>query len=318
VSEPVPRQSGETAGYAVIDVGTNSVKLHVAQAEPGGGWRTLVDRSDVTRLGEGMQSTGAIERGPLRRTIAAIEGMVAEARGLGVRSVAAVGTAALRSATNRDEVVAAIADATGVEVEVVSGEEESRLAYRAVLEGIGTPEGPLVVFDTGGGSSQFTFGRGARVDERFSVPVGAARYTEQFGLAGAVAPDVVGQAQAAISADLSRLHGRPMPDTLVGMGGSITAMTAVMLGLDPYDPDAVQGARLGADEVDRQIALYASQDAEARRAVVGLQPNRAEVILAGACVVSTVLRLLGQPALVVSDRSLRHGLLAERFGSVRS
>jgi exopolyphosphatase/guanosine-5'-triphosphate,3'-diphosphate pyrophosphatase len=98
------------------------------------------------------------------------------------------------------------------------------------------------------------------------------------------------------------------------MGGAITNMTAVMLGLETYDPDAVHGSVLTSGEVDRQIELYRSSDAEARRAIVGLQPKRADVILAGAIVVRTVMDKLGAAALTVSDRGLRHGVLVERFG----
>jgi hypothetical protein len=185
---------------------------------------------------------------------------------------------------------------------------------RAVRAGLGAPEGSLVVFDTGGGSSQFTFGRGPEVEERFSLPVGAVRHTERFGLAGVVGPSALDDALAAIAADLAPLDGRPPPDALVAMGGAVTNMTAVKLGLAAYDPELVQGAVLDRAEVDRQIELYRSRDAEARRVVVGLQPKRAEVILAGACIVRTVMDKLGQQRLTVSDRGLRHGPLIDRFG----
>jgi exopolyphosphatase/guanosine-5'-triphosphate,3'-diphosphate pyrophosphatase len=170
------------------------------------------------------------------------------------------------------------------------------------------------VFDTGGGSSQFTFGHGTAIDERFSVDVGAARYTERFGLDGSVSEDVVRQAMAAIAADLARLDDRPSPEALVGMGGAVTNITAVSHGLAVYDPARVQGTILDRDEIDRQIELYRSRDAEARRSIVGLQPNRAGVILAGTCIVRTILEKLDRTSLVVSDRGLRHGVLAERFG----
>ena len=301
--------------HAVIDVGTNSVKLHVGERDPGGSWRAIVDRAEVTRLGENLEHAGAISAEPLERTVAAIAAMVEEARRHGVRATAAAGTAGLRIAHNREDVIAAILARTGLTVEVISGEEEGRLAYLAVRAGLGAPEGSLVVFDTGGGSSQFTFGRGPQVDEQFSVPVGAVRYTERFGLAGVVEPGVLDHALAAISADLARLDGRPPPDALVAMGGAVTNITAVKLGLATYDPDLVQGAVLDRAEIDRQIELYRSRDAEARRAIVGLQPKRAEVILAGACIVRTVMEKLGQQTLTVSDRGLRHGLLIDRFGT---
>jgi len=152
------------------------------------------------------------------------------------------------------------------------------------------------------------------VDERFSVDVGAVRYTERFGLDRAVSAEVLREAMTAISADLSRLDGRPVPDALVAMGGAVTNITAVMHSLATYDPTVVQGSVLDRAEIDRQIELYRSLDADARRAIVGLQPKRAEVILAGACIVRTVMEKLGKQRFTVSDRGLRHGVLAERFG----
>ena len=307
--------SGEPPRYAVIDVGTNSVKFHVGERGPDGSWRRVVDRAELTRLGEGLEQTGEIGSEALDRTADAIAGMVDEAKAAGARAIAAVGTAGLRIARNGDAVVAEVRRRTGIDVEIISGEDESRLAYLAVKQGIGLADGSLVVFDTGGGSSQFTFGSADHVDERFSVDVGAVRYTERFGLDGAVSPDVLDQALASISADLERLDGRPHPDALVGMGGAITNMTAVRHEMATYDPDVVQGTVLDRAEIDRQLELYRTRDIEARRTIVGLQPKRADVILAGACIVRTVMDKLGSDSLTVSDRGLRHGVLAERFGT---
>ena len=305
----------EPARYAVIDVGTNSVKFHVGERDAGGTWRAIVDRAELTRLGEGLQERGVIGVEALERTATAIAGMVDEAKRNGALAIAAVGTAGLRIAVNSDEVIASILARTGVTVEVIPGEEESRLAYLAVKAGLGLAEGSLVVFDTGGGSTQFTFGRGPAVDERFSVDVGAVRYTERFGLAGVVTREVLAEALAAIAGDLFRIDGRPAPDALVAMGGAVTNITAVKHHMATYDPDVVQGSVLDRAEIDRQIEIYRTRDVEARRAVVGLQPKRADVILAGACVVRTVMEKLGQETLTVSDRGLRHGLLVERFGT---
>ena len=308
---------GERPRYAVIDVGTNSIKFQVAERSADGGFRVLIDRAEVTRLGEGVERTSRISDEAERRTAEAIAAMVEEARTRRARAIVAVGTAGLRIAENSVAVVDAIRTRAGVTVHVISGEEESRLAYLAVTAGLGLPEGPVVVFDTGGGSSQFTFGHGQHVEERFSVDVGAVRYTERFGLDGTVGPEEVRAAMAAMADDLSRLDGHAPPDALVGMGGGITNITAVMLGLAEYDADRVQGAVLDRDEVDRQIELYASRDAEDRRSIVGLQPKRAEVILAGACIVRTVMDKLGRQEVRVSDRGLRHGVLIERFGEAQ-
>jgi exopolyphosphatase/guanosine-5'-triphosphate,3'-diphosphate pyrophosphatase len=306
---------GAPVRYAVLDAGTNSIKFHIGEHAADGTWRTVVDRAELTRLGEGLEQQGVISDAALERTVAAIAGMVDEAKRHNVRALAAVGTAGLRIAANGNAVVDTIAARTGVHIEVISGEEEGRLAYLAAKAGLDLQQGSLVVFDTGGGSSQFTFGHDATVDERFSVDVGAVRYTERYRLDRAVSPDVLREAMAAIAADLSRIDGRPVPDALVAMGGAVTNITAVRHRLATYDPAVVQGSVLDRAEIDRQIELYRSLDADARRAIAGLQPKRAEVILAGACIVRTVMEKLGKQSFTVSDRGLRHGVLVERFGA---
>ena len=301
--------------FAVIDVGTNSVKLHVGERRVGGRWQAVVDRAEVTRLGEGLDETGALQPEPLRRTADAIVGMVEESRREGAAEIAAVATAGMRQAENSAELVEAVRERCGVGIEVISGEEEARLAYLAATSELDVGKESLVVFDTGGGSTEFTFGRAERVEERFSVDVGAARYTERFGLDGVVSDDALAEALAAIAADLSRLDGQQRPAALVGLGGALTNLAAVRHGLATYDPEVVHGTVLDRAEIERQIDLYRSRTAEQRREIVGLQPARAEVILAGACIVRTVLDKLQRDELTVSDRGLRHGLLVERFGS---
>jgi len=153
------------------------------------------------------------------------------------------------------------------------------------------------------------------VEERFSVDVGAARYTERFGLDGVVSGERIAETLQGIAADLAQLDGHERPATLVGLGGALTNLAAVRHRLASYDPDVVQGTVLDRSEIERQIDLYRSRTAEQRREIVGLQPARAEVILAGACIVRTVLDKLHCDELTVSDRGLRHGLLVERFSA---
>jgi exopolyphosphatase/guanosine-5'-triphosphate,3'-diphosphate pyrophosphatase len=300
--------------YAAVDVGTNSVKFHIGERSADGGWRAVVDRAEITRLGEGLAETGVLNPSPMKRTIDAIAGMVDEAGREGVDEIVAVGTAGLRIARNSADFVAAVRDRCGLDLEVISGEEEARLSYLAATSALDLGEGSLVVFETGGGSSQFTFGEGKRVDERFSVDVGAVGLTERFGLADVVSEEALTGVLDELATELGRLDGRPPPAGLVAMGGAATNLAAVKHELATYDPDVVQGTVLDLAEIDRQIELYRTQTADERRRIVGLQPKRAEVILAGACIVRTVIAKLGRQSATVSDRGLRHGLLLERFG----
>ena len=288
----------------------------VAELDPdGGAWRTVVDRAVVTRLGEGLEATGEIGAEPLDRTVQAIGEMADEARSLDVRAIAAVGTAGLRISTNQAEVVEKVRARSGLTLEVISGEDEGRLAYLAVATGIGLDDGAIVVFDTGGGSSQFTFGHGPIVDERFSLNVGAVRFTEQLRVGAArrrptSSPMPLRRSRRSSAASM----GGPAPEAVVAMGGAVTNLAAVRHGLTTYDPDVVQGTVLDRAEIDRQVELYRALDAAGRRRIPGLQPARAEVILAGACIVRTIIDKLGCDAVTVSDRGLRHGVLHERFG----
>ena len=301
--------------YAVIDVGTNSVKFHIGERSADGTWQTVVDCAEITRLGEGLEETGEISADAMARTVSAIAAMAAEAKDDEVTAIAAVGTMGMRTARNSEQFIDAVQQRCGVRIEVIPGEEEGRLAYLAVKSGLGVAGGSLAIFDTGGGSTQFTFAGASVVEERFSLNVGSVRYTEQYGLAGVVPPVPLRDAMDAMAADLARLGKERTPDVLVGMGGAVTNIAAVKHGLAKYDPDIVQGSVIECAEIDRQIELYRSRSLDNRRTIVGLQPKRADVILAGACIVKTVMDKLSKNKLSVSDRGLRHGLLIDRFGS---
>ena len=299
--------------YAAIDIGTNSIKFHIGERLSDGTWRKIIDRAEVVRLGEGLRETGMFNDQAMARAATAIANMAGEAQRNSVVNLAAVATMGMRNARNAGQFIAAVQARCGVSIEVISGEEEARLAYLAVQAGLGLPDVPLVVFDSGGGSTQFTFGHGSTVDDRFSLNVGATRFTERYALNDAIPETTLREALDAISADLTKLDTSPVPDALIGMGGAVTNMVAVKLGLATYDPDVVQGAVLTRGDVERQIEQYRSRPAAQRQAIIGLQPGRAAVILAGACIVKTILEKFRMAALTVSDRSLRHGLLIDRF-----
>jgi exopolyphosphatase / guanosine-5'-triphosphate,3'-diphosphate pyrophosphatase len=249
---------------AVIDVGTNSVKLLLGERTGDGAWREVVDRSEVTRLGEGLAGSGRLGPEPMARTTEAVAAAVHEAWLQGADEVVAVGTAGLRAAANSTDFLAAVAERCGLELEVIGGEEEARLSYLAAIPDLGTVEGSLLVFETGGGSTQFTFGVGDRIDERLSVEVGAVRYTERFGLDDAVDEDRLAEALAAIADDLRALHDRATPDAIVAMGGAVTNLAAVKHELAAYDPNVVRGTELTGQELDRLIERFRTRGRAAR------------------------------------------------------
>ena len=300
--------------YASIDIGTNAVKFHLAERHADASWRKLADRAEVTRLGEGLRDSGNLSSAAMQRTLHAIVGMAEEARRHHASAIVAVGTMGMRTAQNSGSFVELVREQCGVSIEVITAAEEARLAFLAVGSGLSLGAGHLGVFDSGGGSTQFTFGHGDVVDEQFSLNVGAVRLTEQFGLDKAVTKEQLSAALAAIGGEFARLDAIARPERLVGMGGAVTNMASVMYGMSSYDADIAHGSVLSRVELERQMEMYRTRGADERNRIAGLQPKRAEVILAGACVVWTVMARLGQDAVTVSDRGLRHGLLMDRFG----
>ncbi len=310
-AETGSRAEGRATGiHAVIDMGTNSLKMHVAKVCDG---RTEVlgDFTEVTRLGEGLHETGKLSAEAMERNVEAIASFKAKAEELGAETVVAVGTMALRSASNTGVFTDAVRERCGLEVEVVPGEEEARLSYLAVLSGLGTGEGRVVVFDTGGGSTEFIFGDGEEILDRFSLDVGSRQPTEEFCTSDPVTEAELAAMVSYLENQFARL--KPGVDSLVGMGGTVTSLGAVYHEMKVYDADVIQGSTLTLAEVERQVEMYRSWTIDERRETVGLMPKRADVILAGSAIVMTVMRKLGADELTISDRGLRHGLFYDRY-----
>jgi len=295
---------------AVIDIGTNSIKYHLAK-KTGGAIKVLKDANNITRLGEGLKETGVISADALERNAAAVAEFAAEARKNGAAEVIAVGTMALRTAKNTGVFAERVKDLAKVELKVIPGDEEARLSYIAVMSGIEVGDRNLVTFDTGGGSTEFVYGKGEKMLKKFSVNLGAVRITEQFFKDDPVASGSVGAAEALIGKELANGGVDGKTDFLVGMGGTITSVASVKHRMAEYDPDVVHCATLTSDDIAAQITDYAQKTLEERRSIVGLQPKRADVILAGACIVRVIMDMLGVRELTVSDRGLRHGLMYE-------
>lgn len=294
---------------AVIDIGTNSIKFILAEMGKDGLFKTLVDKNNIAKLGEGLKETGLIGPEAMRRNCDAIKEFATEARTQGAEEIFAVGTMALRSAKNSAEFLAMVKSEAGLDIRVIPGEEEARYSYLAVVSGIELGKGKLCIIDTGGGSTEFVFGEGDDLGKRFSLELGAIRITEDYLKADPVSHADVEAALGYIDKFLASNGVGGKVDKLVGMGGGITSMGAVMFEMAEYDPDRIQGSFLSLKEVDRQVAVYSEKTIEQRRSIVGLQPKRADVILASALIVKKIMERLEVPGLTISDRGLRHGLL---------
>ena len=295
---------------AVIDIGTNSIKLYVAERAADGSLAGIVDKNNIARLGEGMGYSGILQPEPIARNAEAVAEFADLARANGAQQIVAVGTMALRTAKNTADFIAAVKQLSGIEVQVIPGEEEARLAYLAVLSGIGAYDGRLAVCDVGGGSSEFVFGRG-EVDRRFSINLGAVKVTDNYLTSDPPTPEQLDKAAAYIMEELSANQaGTSGPvEKLIGIGGTVTSMGSVKLKMAEYNPDLIQGASLTRADVDELIKLFCSMPLEDRKKIIGLQPKRAEVIIGGACIIKCIMQVLNVSELTMSDRGLRHGLM---------
>ncbi len=300
---------------AVIDVGTNSIKFCLAEGDGKGGYSVLKDANDIARLGEGVKATGGcLSAEALERNARSVAAFAKEARENGADEIVVVGTMVLRVAKNAPDFAARVKELCGLNVQIITGEEEAQLSYVAVMSGIeGAFSADLMTMDTGGGSTEFVFGKDGKLIRKFSLNVGAVRFTEQYLTQMPVPAENLAQARAAIKKELAEGGVSGPVAFLVGMGGTVTSMASVKHKMAVYDPDVIQGSTLTLDDVREQISAYAEKTLEQRREIVGLQPKRADVILAGACIVEAVFELTGASCLTVSDRSLRHGLLYKLF-----
>lgn len=294
---------------AIIDIGTNSIKFFVGERNEDGTIQTILDKNDIAQLGEGLRETGLICPEALERNAQSVAAFAKEAIENGAEKIVSVGTMALRTAKNSADFVARVKELCGVEVQIIPGEEEARLSYLAVLSGLPLEEGgELVIFDTGGGSTEFIFGEGTTLKNRFSVNLGALIITENFFADDPVKEGSVDAAIAYIDEEFTKAGVVGKPIQVVGMGGTVTSMGAVKHKMVKYNPDIIQGSTLTKEDVQEQVDTYAARTVEQRRELPGLQPKRAGTILAGACILKNILARLDAPQLTISDRGLRHGL----------
>ncbi len=294
-----------TERYAVLDVGSNSVRLLIA-GRAGDLFYPIHTARAVTRLLEGLED-GALDAGAIERTLQAVKALAGEARSMGVTKVSGFGTSAMRDGFKNSGELIAKAAALGVELVVLSGEEEAALAYAGA-----SPNGSAGVIDIGGGSTEFMTGRDGKVLAAASAQMGAVRLMELSG--GETDPEkLFARAREALEPSARAALRFPPTDGWAAVGGTFTALAAMEQRLARYDADKVQSFRLTAAAAFAWLTRLAGMTMEERLKIPGLIPDRADIIPFGAAIAAACFDLIGAPHVAVSDRDNLMGYLKKRY-----
>src|SRR5215469_3061092 len=310
---------------AVIDVGTNSVKLLVADVA-GREVHPVCEESKQTRLGQGFYETHRLQAEPIAKTARAAANFVARARELQAASIRVIATSAARDALNSQELVSAIENASGVKVEIISGEQEAELVFRGVTTDPQLTGLPLLLLDVGGGSTEFILGQGSQMHFRQSFPIGTVRLLEKIPHSDPPRPEELTECcdwlraflQTEVQPKLagainweSKVYSANGGVQLVGTGGTTSILARMEHKLDDFNRDRIEATRLSLERVHWHLQRLWTLPLAERRQIIGLPPKRADVILTGVAIYESVMVQLGFVELRVSTRGLRFAAVME-------
>ncbi|MGZ8611776.1 MAG: DUF501 domain-containing protein [Actinomycetota bacterium] len=317
-AEQVEPVHGKPAGrFAVIDQGTNSIRLLVVEPDGVGGVRELARDMVITRLGQDVDRTGRLAPDALERTVAVLARYTRRARALHAERIRVAATAAVRDAANREEFEAAVRQHAGSDLEVITGEQEAGLSFLGATRGLDAPA-PYLVLDIGGGSTELVVG-GDRPEAAMSIQMGSVRLTERFVEHDPPAPDELEAMRAFVLGRLDEAAAivpASAARTLVAVAGTTTTVQAMSLGLAHYDPEAIHRTRLSLAEAERILADLASMTTAERDALPVMAKGRADVIVAGVEVLVSVMRRFGFEDALVSETDILDGLAFEVLASL--
>jgi exopolyphosphatase/guanosine-5'-triphosphate,3'-diphosphate pyrophosphatase len=305
---------------AALDLGSLTVRLAVAESAPAGGFRVILHRREITGLGQGLALTGDLAPEGMARTLAALKDFQEVMAAQHVTAYRAAGTQALRQARNRQVFLDQVRDTLGLAVEVLAPEAEARLSLAGVLttlapEGLTAPE--VLVFDVGGGSTEFALMRPGREPVFASLPLGVLTLSQARPLGDPPQPSKVAALRAELSAQLGSFYqGAIEPflggdPCLVGTAGAVTTLAAMQLKLRAYDSNQVNNLILTRAQVAALAERMAGLPEAERAGLAGIEPAKAGVMVAGALIVLTILAVCRQDSLVVIDAGLLEGVLQE-------
>lgn len=295
---------------AAIDIGTNSIRLIVAEPLRGGSYRIVDEEKFPARLGKSLSRSGRLDREAADRALLALRHMKEIAAGFQVVQLRTIATCAVREAENGGEFCRRAREEVGLEVEVISAEREARLAFNSVQRSFDLTDKPTAVVDIGGGSTEIVLAHGNMIEAIYSTQLGAVRLSETFGRAN-LAGDGFRKLVKTIDRHLRQRARRPIftPHLMYGSGGTFTALAAMVMAAKGDAAGNVRGYQVSRAEVKHLVDRVRSLPLKLRGAVPGLSPDRADIIVAGLAIVDRVMRHLGVNTLQVHNRGVRDGLL---------
>ena len=298
---------------AAIDIGSNSIRQIVADVSPEGAIQVVDEMKAAPRLATGLASSGELSEGSIRSAIEAIDRMATLARQLGAERIDAVATSAVREATNASAFLATVQRTTGLRVRVLDGDEEARLSFRSAVAHFDMGVGRTVVVDIGGGSLELALSAEGVIERLSSLPFGAIRLTEEF-LSNGVTPKRLRRLRRAVSDGIRA--GIPLRDwrgaQIIGSGGTFTNLAGIYLSRQGIQTArSVHDAHIPHADLEHILNMLADMSAEERRSVPGLNPERADIIVAGIAVAAEILRRVESREIIVSRYGIREGLLLE-------
>ena len=294
---------------AAIDCGTNSIRLLIADID-GNNFREVVRDMKIVRLGQGVDQTGQFHPDAIARTLAAVDKFASEIAKRGVEKIRFCATSATRDATNRHLFVDGVRERLGIEPEVISGNEEAALSFAGAIQDLDPAEGPFLVIDIGGGSTEFVFGTSS-VEAARSVNIGCVRMTERHFANDPATPEQVELARTDIQAAIAQAAAEvpiTQAKTLVAVAGTATTVAAAALNLAEYDRYAIHLARISAAQVHEASTMFLTKNREERLALGYMHPGRVDVIPAGALVLSEIIKATGATGFVASESDILDGM----------
>ena len=297
---------------AVIGIGSNSVRMLIAQVQGDTGTRLLRER-EGTRLFAGLDAEKRLQRDAMDTTVRSVTKMAEIARNDGAGEILLFATSATRDASNQDELRAMLLESAGLELHVCSGEEEASLSFIGA-----TGEGYCGVIDIGGGSTEIVCGEGPSLACAFSCQLGAVRLFREIPVPKtpvppAVVEGIVERADQILSQKLAQLPPFEMPKTWYGTGGTFTTLGAMVLGVPWTDRTNMHGTRLPLERVEQELAILSSMSVEDRLQLPGLQPNRADIIVHGISILVACMRRLSIPEITVSEFGNLDGFMKKHY-----